>query len=411
MEYVVVFLAGAAAAASALIIWYFPYVASLRRSSLIARSREEQLRGDSSRLAQQALDLDTRKRQVEASIAAHEAKKVQYDDLVRENTSLKQDLLRLSVELKKTERDHAAIARRQEEISQRTNQLADRYLSENVSWIGGKVTANNFATSKQRLLKVIEACRDIGFQIPQEREQGLLEDLKRQYEQAVRDEFARQEQARIKAQIREEEKLAREIEKQIQDAQREQAAIQAALERALREAADEHSAEVEHLRAKLREAEEKSQRAMSRAQMTKSGHVYVISNIGSFGEGVFKIGMTRRLEPDERISELSSASVPFPYDVHMMVSCDDAPSLENALHRELHRQRLNKVNFRKEFFRVDLESIRKIVESSHGEVDYVAEPAALQYRETLSMTDEDYEFIEQTVQSVVGDGIGSLPEE
>ena len=79
--------------------------------------------------------------------------------------------------------------------------------------------------------------------------------------------------------------------------------------------------------------------------------MYVLSNIGSFGEGVYKIGMTRRLEPQDRVRELGDASVPFPFDVHMMISCDDAPSLENALHRESHKQRVNKVNFRKEFFR------------------------------------------------------------
>ena len=118
----------------------------------------------------------------------------------------------------------------------------------------------------------------------------------------------------------------------------------------------------------------------------------MLSNIGSFGDGVYKIGMTRRLEPHDRVSELSSASVPFPYDVHMMISCDDAPTLENALHRELHKQRVNKVNFRKEFFRADFDSIRKIVESQHGDVEYRAEPEALQYRESMNMPDEDYEI-------------------
>ena len=98
-------------------------------------------------------------------------------------------------------------------------------------------------------------------------------------------------------QVREEEKLAREIDKQIKDAEREKAAIQAALEKALKETQDEHSAEVELLKARLKEAEEKAQRAISQAQLTKSGHVYVLSNIGSFGDGVFKIGMTRSLEP------------------------------------------------------------------------------------------------------------------
>jgi hypothetical protein len=152
---------------------------------------------------------------------------------------------------------------------------------------------------------------------------------------------------------------------------------------------------VERLRARLAEAEEKVQRAKSRAQMTKSGYVYVISNKGSFGDGVFKIGMTRRLEPMDRVRELGDASVPFPFDVHMMVSCDDAPKLENALHHEFHKSRLNKVKPRKEFFRTDIESIRQIVLQNHGEVEYVADMEALEYGQSLSMSDEDAEYIEQ----------------
>jgi hypothetical protein len=95
----------------------------------------------------------------------------------------------------------------------------------------------------------------------------------------------------------------------------------------------------------------------------------------------------------------------------MMISCDDAPSLENALHRELHKQRMNKVNFRKEFLRVDFDLVRKIVASQHGEVEYHAEPEALQYRESISMPDEDFDFIEHTVKSVAGDTGASLEDE
>ena len=145
--------------------------------------------------------------------------------------------------------------------------------------------------------------------------------------------------------------------------------------------------------------------------MTRSGHVYVLSNIGSFGEGVLKVGMTRRLEPMDRVKELGDASVPFPFDVHMMISCDDAPTLENALHRELHKQRVNKVNFRKEFFHTDIESVRKMVEANHGKVDYVADAEALQYREGADMTDEDYEFVEQTVESLMDEEDGFLADE
>jgi hypothetical protein len=209
----------------------------------------------------------------------------------------------------------------------------------------------------------------------------------------VRAAFEREEQARIKAQIREEQKLEREIQREQERINRERAVVEAALAKALAEARDEHSAEVESLRARLAEMEDK-QRAISQAQLTKAGFVYVISNIGSFGDDVFKIGMTRRLEPLDRVRELGDASVPFPFDVHMMISCNDAPALENALHRSLFKHQVNKTNPRKEFFRADIESIVQIVQEHHGEVEYVADAEALQYRESLSMSDEDQEFIE-----------------
>jgi hypothetical protein len=380
-----------------------------RRACL--RDIEERKSACNESLGIQAREMEDKKRQLQDAISTFETRRIKYDAIVRENGGLKQDCFNLSVQLKKMERDHAALARRQDEINGKANELAGRYLKENVSWIGAKLNPNNFSSCKQRLLNVVGACRSIGFDVPEAQERELVQNLQNDFEQAVRDEFARQEQARIKTQIREEEKLAREIDRQIKDAEREKAAIQAALEKALKETQDEHSAEVELLKGRLKEAEEKAQRAISQAQLTKAGHVYVLSNIGSFGDGVYKIGMTRRLEPLDRVSELSSASVPFPYDVHMMVSCDDAPSLENALHRELHKQRLNKVNFRKEFFRVNLDSIRKVVESQHGEVEYHAEPEALQYRESMNMSDEDFDFIAHTVESVGGETDGSLGDE
>jgi hypothetical protein len=143
---------------------------------------------------------------------------------------------------------------------------------------------------------------------------------------------------------------------------------------------------------------------MSMAQQTKAGHVYIISNIGTMGEGVFKVGMTRRLEPQERVDELGSASVPFPYDVHMMVSCSDAPALENAIHRALHKRRLNRVNPRKEFFRSSIDEICRIVRAHHGEVSYVAEPEALQYRQSLTISEEDADYIETVYDAAEDEG-------
>ncbi len=321
-------------------------------------------------------------------------KVIAYQDLQAENAVLKRDLLNLDIATRKLQIDGQRQQENQQLLDQRVDELGRRYLQENVDWLGDSLTQHNFVACKQKLQKVIAECREIGLVITKEDEAHFLTGLRQKYEKVVRAAFEREAQARIKAQIREEQLREKEIERELKQLEREKEAIHAALSKALAQAKDEHSAEVERLRARLAEAEEKSQRAVSQAQLTKSGYVYVISNIGSFGEGVFKIGMTRRLEPLERVKELGDASVPFPFDVHMMIASDDAPSLENALHRALHKTRLNKINPRKEFFRSDIDAIRQIVQAHHGEVLYVADPEALQYRQSLSMTEEDMEYIE-----------------
>jgi len=121
------------------------------------------------------------------------------------------------------------------------------------------------------------------------------------------------------------------------------------------------------------------------AQITKRGHVYIISNIGSFGEEVFKIGMTRRKDPGDRVDELSDAAVPFAFDIHAMVLTDNAPALENALHREFEARRLNKVNSRKEFFRITIDDISKACERLGYKVSLSQEAEAREFRATRAI--------------------------
>ncbi|HBT0518399.1 GIY-YIG nuclease family protein [Klebsiella pneumoniae] len=211
--------------------------------------------------------------------------------------------------------------------------------------------------------------------------------------QAAQDE--RDAQNEIKRQMREERQRVEELERQQQEAEAKEQELEArrkAVEEALLAADEEHRQELEETRRQLEQEIEdvhkQYERAKSMAQMTRQGHVYIISNIGSFGENVFKIGMTRRLEPLDRVSELSGASVPFEFDVHAMISCDDAPALEYALHNKLSSERMNKVNLRKEFFKTDLNKIIQCVEEHHGKVEYVADPAALQYYRSLEIAEE-----------------------
>jgi hypothetical protein len=206
--------------------------------------------------------------------------------------------------------------------------------------------------------------------------------------QALKDK-ERDEQRRLREQIREEEKARREYERAIKDAAKEEEMLRKAMEKVQQQVAaanDAQRADFEarllELQGKLQAAEEKNQRALSMAQQTRSGHVYVISNIGSFGEEVFKIGMTRRLEPADRIRELGDASVPFAFDVHAMIFSDDAPGLEKTLHRHFLRQQVNKVNPRKEFFRLGLEDIRRGLEALGIETHWTMLAEAHEYRES-----------------------------
>jgi hypothetical protein len=121
------------------------------------------------------------------------------------------------------------------------------------------------------------------------------------------------------------------------------------------------------------------------AQQTRSGHVYIISNIGAFGEEVFKIGMTRRLEPLDRVKELGDASVPFAFDVHGMIYSDDAPTLERLLHEQFDDLRINKVNYRKEFFRVPLDRVRAFAEEKGFQTTFTMVAEARDYRETQAL--------------------------
>lgn len=207
-----------------------------------------------------------------------------------------------------------------------------------------------------------------------------IEELRISYTYEEAKQREKEEQAQIREQIREEERALREIEMAREQAEKDEAKYADMLEKAKAEAQratdadkDKLNEKISKLMALLAEAEANRQRAISRAQMTRSGHVYVISNVGSFGEHVYKIGMTRRIEPLDRVRELGDASVPFPFDVHALIFTEDAPSLENTLHKRFNQRRLNLENMKKEFFRVSIEEIRDELYKIHQEEDIQSE--------------------------------------
>lgn len=224
----------------------------------------------------------------------------------------------------------------------------------------------------------------------------------------------KEEQRAIREEQREEERAQREFEKAKKEAELEEKRFQKALERAQKELGlvsgkelEKLNTQIAELQKNLQEAHEAQERAISRAQETKSGHVYIISNIGSFGENIYKIGMTRRLEPMDRVKELGDASVPFRFDLHALIFTENAPELENLLQKEFDDRRINKVNYRKEYFRVTLDEIEQVIQEKYDkEVEFIKVPEAQEYRETKSIIKQ----LEQAKQQQIENEIEKYPE-
>jgi hypothetical protein len=281
-------------------------------------------------------------------------------------------------------------------INETVRRIAIKYLDETKKTLAAKLTPDNFIQTRDRFHKAVEFCQKVGFDVPSVDVVLFVDELKQEYEAVVRKQLAREEQARIKERLREEQKVEQDFERERKRLDSEEKVLERLLAEARSKATEESAMQIADLERRIAEAEEKK-RALSMAQQTRAGNVYVISNIGSFGTNVFKIGMTRRLEPLDRVKELGDASVPFPFDVHMMIACKNAPTLESELHKRFSKQRLNKVNFRKEFFRLSIAEIQDAVTELHGTVEYVAEPEALQYNESICMTDADFEFVQDAI--------------
>lgn len=260
-----------------------------------------------------------------------------------------------------------------------------------------KVKYDNAVTLEERIAKAYEAINKLGevqrVFISRRYLDLKLAELHLVHEHREKVQQEKEEQKRIKEQMREEQKAQAEIDRAKAEAEREEEQSQKALEKARAELAGSVATEKQHeklealvlrLETELKDALDRKAKAIARAQLTKSGHVYVLSNIGSFGQGVYKIGMTRRLDPLERVDELGDASVPFPFDVHAIIYSADAPGLESKLHRVFTDRRVNLVNARKEYFRVTLDEIRVEVEKLHGLVTFVLVPPAEEFRKTIA---------------------------
>lgn len=269
-----------------------------------------------------------------------------------------------------------------------------------VDTILSTVKSTNYGTLKQKITDSYILVNNLGeaFRnavITPEYLQTRLDELKWAVVAFELKEKEKEEQRLIKEQIREEERARRDYEKAIKEAAKEEETLKKLMEKAklqLQEANEQQRAEYEakliDLEKKLQDAEAKNQRALSMAQQTKSGHVYIISNVGSFGEDVYKIGMTRRLDPLDRVKELGDASVPFTFDVHSMIFSDDAPKLETELHKIFNTNQVNKVNPKKEFFKVNIKEIKEQIQKMGIQSKWTMLAEAKEYRESLAIENE-----------------------
>jgi hypothetical protein len=278
-----------------------------------------------------------------------------------------------------------------------------------------KVKWNNINQMIERMGKLFEAINKLGTGFQVYLNNQYL-DLKRkelilEYEYQSKRQKEKEEMRAIQEELREEEKAKREFEQAQREAEKEEALFQKALEKARKEfetsTGEKHEKlqeQIKKLEQELKEAQEKKERALSMAQQTKRGHVYVISNIGSFGENVYKIGMTRRLEPIDRVKELGDASVPFQFDIHAMIYSDEAPTLENELHKAFSNKKVNMLNNRKEFFNVTIDEIELKVKEIGMDAEFSRLPEAMEYRETMAIIERlNSQVKPKTVEEIIAE--------
>lgn len=261
-----------------------------------------------------------------------------------------------------------------------------------------KVKFSNVDSIEKQIRKAFETLNKLGERMsiaimPRYLELRLHE-LYLLYEYQMKKHEEKEAQKLIKQQMREEAKVMKEIEEARAKLEKEETHFNRALntlQEQINRAADEGERkilEIEKVKIeqKLSKVEEDIASVEKRERSTRAGYVYIISNIGSFGEHVYKIGVTRRLDPQERVDELGDASVPFEFDVHALIFSDDAPSLETALHRAFEHRRLNRINRRREFFRVTLDEIETVVKTNFAKpVEFIRLADAPEYRQSLML--------------------------
>ena len=253
-----------------------------------------------------------------------------------------------------------------------------------------QMRAKTYDVATSKLTRLLEQLKNLGdtanVSISGKYFSLKLEELEAWYNELEAKEELKRQRKLQQAKLREQNKIggddSDELEEEI--ASRESELIKA--QRKAEQLAGEERAKLELLIEKIKtekaKLEEKFRRSISQAQITKAGYIYVISNHGCFGEGVVKIGMTRRLEPMDRVNELGDASVPFKFDVHTLAFVDDAPKIEKILHSKFSKMRVNTENHKKEFFRVSPQDVKKEMDEIGVISDWYFDVEAKEFRES-----------------------------
>ncbi len=260
------------------------------------------------------------------------------------------------------------------------------------------VKFNNMESHEKRIDKSFEALNKLGrimqATISSEYKRLKYSELYLAFEYQQKKQEEKEEQKRIREELREQQKLEQEIRQARERITKEKRhyiqAIKELEQRMSNSTSDIDQAaladKLNEIKSQFSELEKEETVIDYREKNAKAGYVYIISNIGAFGDNVYKIGMTRRLEPMDRVDELGDASVPFNFDVHALIFSENAPALEAKLHGHFYKNRINKLNDRKEFFKADIDEIEKIVRDNYDKVvDVVKQAPAEQYRESIRM--------------------------
>ena len=348
----------------------------------------------------------TQKQQLETEISSLEYNSIckhfdfsDYSGLTSEECKNKLSLIKIEIQEAVKNQDFITITSTETKkvINSNIKQLLRCFNTECDNILLG-LSHKNIDACRNKITKSFETLNKIfsvdGVQLSHKALDFKLEELNLVYSYELKKAQEIEIQKEIKAQMIEEEKARREIEAKKKKLEKDEkqfsneiAKMMKYLQKTTNDAEkDLYLEKIKELESKLKELAEEKDGLLEREANARAGFVYVISNIGSFGEGIFKIGMTMRLEPLERIKELSSASVPFEFDVHAMIFSEDAPSLETALHKKFEGKSVNRVNLRKEFFKVSLDEIEDEINKNYDKtVEFTRVPVAAEYRQTLDI--------------------------